>query len=91
MALLDVALLLLLDQQLESLEKRELRAQSLLHECLADVDALLDDRDHRLDLVDGGRCRNLLGFLLRLLTGEHCDLGAVLGYLVEQELTLGAD
>ena len=45
----------------------------------------------RLELMDGGRGRGLLGFLLRLLAGERGDLGAVLGHLVEQKLTLGAD
>jgi hypothetical protein len=43
-----------------------------------------------LELMDGGRRRGVLGFLLRLLTAECGDLGAVLGHLVEQELTLGA-
>jgi len=52
---------------------------------------LLDDGNRRLELVDGGRDRGLLGLFLRLLTGERCDLGAVLGHLVEQELTLGDD
>ena len=47
---------------------------SFIHERLADVDALLDDRNHRLELMDGGRDRGLLGFLLRLLTGECGDL-----------------
>ena len=41
--------------------------------------------------MDGSRGRGLLGFLLRLLTGECSDFGAVLGHLVEQKLTLGAD
>jgi hypothetical protein len=40
--------------------------------------------------VDGGRGRGLLGFLLRLLTAKCGDLGAVLGHLVQQKLTLGA-
>ena len=91
MALLNAEFLLLLDQQLEGLEIGELRAKLLVHERLADVDARLDDRNHRLELMDGGRGRGLLGFLLRLLTGECGDLGAVLGHLVEQKLTLGAD
>jgi len=78
-----------LDQQLEGLEIGELRAQLLLHERLADVDARLDDRDHGLELVDGGGGCGLLGLLLRLLTVERAELGAVLGHLVEQELTLG--
>ena len=89
MALLNAEFLLLLDQQLEDLEIGELRAQLLVHERLADVDALLDDRNHRLELMDGGRGRGLLGFLLRLLAGERGDLGAVLGHLVEQEAGAG--
>ena len=91
MALLNAEFPLLLDQQLEDLEIGDLRAQLFIHERLADVDALLDDRNHRLELMDGGRDRGLLGFLLRLLTGECGDLGAVLGHLVKQELALGAD
>ena len=89
MALLNAELLLLLDQQLEGLEIGDLRAQLLVHERLANVDAWLDDRDHRLQLVDGGRDRGLLGFLLRLLAGERRDLGSMFGRLVEQELSLG--
>ena len=91
MAFLDAEILLLLDQVLKGLEIGELRAQLLVHERLTDVDALLDDRNRRLQLVDSGRDRALLGFLLRLLTGERSDLGAVLGHLVEQKLTLRAD
>ena len=90
MALLNAEFLLLLDQQLEGFEIGELRAQLLFHERLADVDARLDDRDHGFELMDGGRGRGLLGLLLRLLTVERAELGAVLGHLVEQELTLSA-
>jgi hypothetical protein len=39
----------------------------------------------------GCRGGSLLSFLLRLLTGERRDLGAVLGHLVEQKLPLGRD
>ena len=91
MALLHAELFLLLDQQLEGLEIGELRAQLLVHERLTNVDAWLDDWDQRLELMDGCRGRSLLGFLLRLLTGERRDFGAVLGHLVEQELPLGGD
>src|SRR6266403_1486577 len=66
--------LLLLDQELHHFEISELRAQLLLHQRLADVDARLDDRNDGLELVDGCRCRGLLGFLLRLLTEERGDL-----------------
>src|SRR6266436_2749736 len=83
--------LLLFDQELHHFEISELRAQLLLHQGLADVDARLDDRNDGLELVDGYRCRGLLGFLLRLLTEERGDLGAMLGHLVLQELTLGSD
>ena len=62
---------------------------SFIHERLADVDALLDDRNHRLELMDRGRDRGLLGFLLRLL-GECGDLGAVLGTWLSKSW-LGAD
>ena len=91
MALLNVEFLLLLDQQLEHLEIAELRAQLLLHQRLADVDARLDHRNDRLELVDRRRGGGLLGLLLRLLTGECGDLGAMLGHLVQQKLALGAD
>jgi hypothetical protein len=78
MALLNAESLLLLDQQLEGLEIRKLRAQLLFHERLADVEARLNDRNHPLELVDGGGDRGLFGFFLRLLTGERGDPGAVL-------------
>src|SRR5947207_6453043 len=48
MALLDVEFVLLLDQQLEGLIVGQLRAKVLLHQCLADVDAGLNDRDQHL-------------------------------------------
>ncbi len=51
MALLDAELLLLLDQQLQRLQIGDPRAQVLLHQYPAHVDARLDDRDHRLELV----------------------------------------
>ena len=91
MALLDVEFPLLFDQQLQDLEIGDLRAQFLLHQRLADVDALLDDRNHRLELLDGRPDRGLLGLLLRLLPRQRGDLGAVLVDLVEQQLALGAD
>ena len=84
MALLNAEFLLLLDQQLEGLKIRKLRAQLLFHERLADVEARLNDRNHPLELVDGGGDRGLFGFFLRLLTGERGDPGAVLGHLVQQ-------
>src|SRR5262245_41462356 len=83
MALLHAKLFLLLDQQLEGLEIGELRAQLLVHERLTDIDAWLDDRNQPLELMYSCRGRSLLGFLLRLLTGERRDFGAVLGHLVE--------
>jgi hypothetical protein len=52
-------------------QKRKLRAQLLFHERLADVEARLNDRNHPLELVDGGGDRGLFGFFLRLLTGER--------------------
>ena len=91
MALLNAEFLLLLDQQLEGFEIGELRTQLFVHECLADVDARLDDRNHRLELMDGGCRRGLLGFLLRLLTGERGDLGSVFSHLIEQKLSLRTD
>ena len=91
MALLNAEFLLLLDQQLDDLEITELRAQFLLHKRLADVDARLDHWNDRLEFVDRRRRCSLLGFLLRLLTGECGNLGAVLGHLVKQKLTLGGD
>ena len=59
-------------------QKRKLRAQLLFHERLADVEARLNDRNHPLELVDGGGDRGLFGFFLRLLTGERGEPGAVL-------------
>ena len=91
MALLNAEFLLLLDQELEHLEIGELRAQLLFHQRLADVDARLDYWNQPLELMDGGRGRGLLGFFLRLLSGERGDLGAVFGHLIEQKLALGAD
>ncbi len=91
MALLDAELLLLLDQQLQRLQIGDLRAQVLLHQRPAHVDARLDDRDHRLELVDGGRRGGLLGLLLRLLTADRGDLGAMLADLVHQKLALHGD
>ena len=91
MALLDAELLLLFDQELKYLEIAQLRAQFLLHQRLADIDARLDHRNDRLELVDRRRRRRLLGFLLRLLTQQGGDLGAVLRHLVEQELALRGD
>ena len=91
MALLNPELLLLLDEQLEGLEIDQLRAQVLVHQRLADVDPRLDDRDHRLELFDGGRSRGVLGLLLRLLTVERGDLGLMLGDLVEQKVALRGD
>jgi hypothetical protein len=91
MALLDAELLLLLDQLLEGLEIGELRAYLPVHKRLAHVHSRLDDRDQRLELMDRGRDRGLLGFLLRLLAGECGDLGEVLGHFIEQKLTLGVD
>src|SRR5260370_38243747 len=67
-ALQYTELLLLLDQELHHFEISELGARLLLHQRLADVDARLDDRNDGLELVDGCRCRGLLGFLLRVLT-----------------------
>ncbi len=66
MALLNAEFLLLLDQQLEGLEIRKLRAQLLFHERLTDVEARLDERNHRLKLMDGGRDSGLLSFFLIL-------------------------
>ena len=91
MTFLDGEILLLLDQLLKGLKIGEFRAQFLFHERLTDVDALLDDRNCRLQLMNRGSDRALLGFLLRLLPGERGDLGAVLGHLVEQQLALGTD
>ena len=83
MALLYAEFGLLLEQQLEDLEIGQLRAQLLVHQRLADVDALLHDGDRRLQLPDCGRGRGVLGFLLCLLAGKRGDFGAVFGHLVE--------
>ena len=63
-----------LTQDLIKAEQKRL----LFHERLADVEARLNDRNHPLELVDGGGDRGLFGFFLRLLTGERGDPGAVL-------------
>ena len=91
MTFLDGEILLLLDQLLKGLKISEFRAQFLFHERLTDVDALLDDRNCGLQLMNRGSDRALLGFLLRLLPGERGDFGAMLGHLVEQQLALGTD
>ena len=90
-ALLNAEFFLLLDQQLQDLEIGDLRAQLPFHQRLADIDALLDHRDRRLELVDGRPGGGVFGLLLRLLPRQGCDLGAMLGDLVLQQLTLGAD
>src|SRR5260370_6371115 len=90
-ALQYTELLLLLDQELHHFEISELRAQLLLHQRLADVDARLDDRNDGLELVDGCSCRGFLGFLLRLLTEERGGLGAMLRHLALAKLMPGRD
>src|SRR5580704_7721077 len=89
--LLNVELLLLLDQRLEHLEIRELRTQLLVHQRLADVDALLDDRNCRLEFSDGSYGCRSLGFSLFFLTIERGDLGAMLDHLVDEKLALSCD
>jgi len=74
MALLDAEFLLLFDQQLKDLEVSDLRTQLPLHQRLADIDALLDHRNHRLELVDGGCGSGPFGLLLRLLTASAAIL-----------------
>jgi hypothetical protein len=64
---------------------------SFFHESLADIYPWLDHGNHCFQLVDGCCSGGLLGFLLRLLTGECRDLGTMLGHLVEQQLALRAD
>ena len=91
MTLPDAKLLLLLDQKLQRLQVGDPRAQVLLHQHPAHVDARLNDRDHRLELVDGGRRGGLLGFLLRLLAADRGDLGAMLTDLIHQDLALHGD
>jgi hypothetical protein len=55
----------------------EAGAQLLVHQRLADLDAGLNDRNNGLELMDGGRGRGVLVFLLRLLTRKCRDLASV--------------
>jgi hypothetical protein len=89
MALLHAELLLLLDQLAQILEIGTLRAGLPLHQIFADVDPLLQDRDHRLDLGDRRGVGRPLSLALRPLPVEGGKLGALLAGLVEQQLPLG--
>jgi len=88
-ALLHAELFLLLDQLAQILEIDDLRPGLPLHQVFADVDPLLEDRDHRLDLGDRCGIGPALGLALRPLPVEGGELGALLAGLVEQQLALG--
>ena len=90
-ALLHLALLPLLDQLLERFEIGDSRAQLLFHELLAHSQALLDERDHGVELGDCRRNRRAFGFLLGALAVERSEFGRKLRFLARQELALHRD
>ena len=51
----------------------------MLKQRLTNVDTLLEDGDHLLQLANGCRNRGQLGLLLRLLTVKRGQFGAMLG------------
>src|SRR5262249_32194195 len=83
--------LLLVDELLKRFEILQLRAEFPVVKRTADVDSLLDDRNDRFQLGDGGGCRRALGFLLCALTVEGAELGSVLADLVQQKLSMPCD
>jgi len=85
---LHLEFLLLVDELLKRFEILQLRAEFPVVKRATDVDSLLDDRNDRFQLGDGGGCRRALGFLLRALTIEGAELGSVLAELVQQVLAM---
>ena len=87
MALLDVEFLLLLDQLLQRLEILSFDPEFLVHQSLADVDPLLDDRDQ-----SPRAWRWLPPMVARSASFCACwrverrELGTVFGHLADQEL-----
>jgi hypothetical protein len=90
-ALLHRQLLLGFDVGLEDFEVVRLRTGFVGVKELADVDALLEHRQHRLELIDARRHGRELGLLLRLLAIERSELGALLVDLLDQQLPLHRD
>jgi len=90
MALLHAELFLLLDQVAQILEAADLRPGLPLHQIFADVDPLLKDRDHRLDLGDRRGVGRSLSLSLRPPPVEFGGLGALLAGLVEEQLAFAS-
>ncbi|MGY4409649.1 hypothetical protein ACVWW4_001385 [Bradyrhizobium sp. LB7.1] len=88
---MDAKLLLLLDLELKGLVVGQLRADLLLHQRLADLDTLLRDGEQRVELMNRGRDRLMLGVLLRLLARKRRELGPVLADLIGEKLPLRRD
>src|SRR5262249_47339513 len=68
-----------------------LRSNLLVKEGLADVDALLQNRNEGLNLLNCSRSSRALSFLLSLLTLQRLELGSMLRDLVQQESFVGGD
>ena len=69
----------------------ELRAQLLVSEVFADVDALLNERAGRFELRDRGRDGGALSLLLHPLPIERRELGPIFVDLLGEELPLHSD
>src|SRR6516165_1604035 len=63
----------------------------LLDQLLAHSQALLDKRDHGVELGDRRRNRRAFGFLLGALAVERSEFGRKLRFLARQELALHRD
>ena len=72
-------------QFLHVTEKLQLRTELLFNEIFADIDPLLQDRNQRLNLGDGGLRGRALSLFLGGLPLDGGDLGALLGDLRRQK------
>jgi hypothetical protein len=91
LALLHGELFLHLDQRLTKLEIVGFRAGRMRKEDLPDLDPCPQNRENRLKLLDRRSDGCELGLLLRLLTIEGSELGAMLVELMHQKLPLRRD
>src|SRR5262249_38653139 len=89
--LLNFQLLLLFDPRLKDLKVIPLRSNLLVKEGLADADALLQNRNEDLNLLNCSRSSLALSFLLSLLPLQRLELGSMLRDLVQQESFVGGD
>ena len=87
-AFLNGAVLFVFRQELQRFQIGEPRAESLVEELFADVDALPNERLVGFELADCGRDSIAFGLLLRALAIERGELGPVLLGLLGQELPL---